>query len=348
MMATNLASSRRWLRLFAGSLGLVLSAIPLLASYHVASRILVGGEGDWDYLEPDPGSRRLYVTHETHVVVIDMDTLKIVGDVPNCPGMGGVALAPELNRGFTANGDDDTVTVFALDSLKPLARWKATGRRPNQIVYEPFTHRVVTFNSTGRNATVFAADTGAVLATLPLDGRTEFAALDGRGMLYDSLQDRAAVVAIDARTLKVTATYSVAPDSQPAGTVMDPLTRRIFVGCRSRSLLVLNADSGKVVARYPLGERNDAVKFDPVTRLALASNGDGTLTILREDGPNEFTLEPVVLTEFGARTMAVDRVSHRIFMPTADFGPAPAPTKDQSHPRRAPIPGTFRVLVLEP
>lgn len=316
--------------------------------YHVTARIQVGGSGAWDYLEPDPTARRLYVTHGDHVVVIDMDALKIVGDIPDCPGMGGVTLARDLNRGFTANGADDTVTVFALDTLKPLTRWKATGKRPNQILYEPTTKRLFTFNSTGRNATAFDAATGEVLGTIPLDGRTEFPAADGKGMIYDSLQDKATVVAINARTLKVTATYSLAPHKEPAGTTMDPLTRRIFVACRSQSFLVLDADSGKIIETFPIGARNDAAKFDSGAKLAFASNGDGTLNIVREENANTFTLLDTVQTEFGARTMAVDEKTHRLFLPTADFAPATAPTTDNPSPRRATVPDTFRVLVLEP
>src|SRR5258708_4054321 len=321
---------------------------PAHAGYHIVKKIHVGGEGGWDYLEPDPIARRLYVTHENHVVVIDMDTLKVVGDVSDCPGMGGVAIAHDLNRGFTANGADDTVTVFALDTLKQVAKWKATGKRPNQIIYEPFTKRLFTFNSTGRNATVFDASTGAVLATLPLDGRTEFAAFDGKGMVYDSLQDKATIVAIDARTLKVTATYPLSPHAQPAGTVMDPETRRIFVGCRSKSFLVLDADTGKILATYPIGERNDAAKFDPALKLAFASNGDGTMAVLHEDSADKSTLVEIAKTEFDARTMASYPKTHPLFLPSCDWGTAPQPTKENPYPKQPMVPDTFRVLVMEP
>lgn len=330
-------------------------ALPLLAltpsahaGYHIVRSIPVGGDGGWDYLEADAAARRLYIAHENTVVVIDMDSLKVVGEVANCPGMGGVALAPDLNRGFTANGTDDTVTVFALDTLKPLARWKATGKRPNQILYEPFTKRVFTFNSTGRNATAFDAATGQVLGTIPLDGRTEFPVADGRGMIYDSLLDKATVVAIDARALKVTATYSLAPHTEPAGTTMDPITRRLFVACHSQSFLVLDADTGKILATFSIGARNDAAKFDPGLKLAFASNGDGTLAVVREDNADKFTFVETVKTEFGARTMAVDPKTHRLFVPSADYEPAPATTSEKAATRRKMIPGSFRVLVLEP
>ena len=324
-------------------------AAPLAhAEYHVVQRIPVGGEGGWDYLETDAAARRLYVAHENTVVVIDMDSFKVVGEVPNCPGMGGVALAPELNRGFTANGAEDTVTVFALDTLKPLDHWKATGKRPNQILYEPSTKRVFTFNSTGRNATAFDAVTGKVLGTIPLDGRTEFPVADGKGMIYDSLQDKGTVVAIDARTLKVMATYPLAPDTDPAGTTMDPITRRLFIACRSQSFLVLDADTGKILAKFPIGARNDAAKFDPGLKLAFASNGDGTVAVLHEDGGDKFSLVETIKTETGARTMAVDPKTHRLFLPNADYTPAAAPTKENPNPRRQMVPGSFRVLVLEP
>lgn len=339
-------------RVFSSTAALALASIALTGvtrgEYHVVDRIQVGGAGGWDYLEPDVVARRLYITHEDHVVVIDMDSLKVVGDVPDCPGMGGVALAPELNRGYTGNGDDDTVTVFALDTLKAVGRWKATGKRPNQIIYEPATKRVFTFNSTGRNITAFDAVTGAVLGTIAVDGRTEFPAFDGRGMIYDSIEDKATVIAIDARTLEVTATYPLAPHAQPAGTVMDPQTRRIFVACRSQAFLVLDAGTGKILATFPIGARNDAAKFDAGLKLAFASQGDGTLAVVREDSADKFTLVETVTTEFGARTMAVDAKTHRLFLPSADFGPAPAPTKDAPNPRRPLVEGSFRVLVLEP
>jgi len=336
--------------LFAAAVALPLALVvtPARGGYHVTGKIEVGGEGGWDYLEPDAEARRLYVAHENHVVVIDMDTLKVVGDVPDCPGMGGVAIAHEFNRGYTANGSDDTVTVFALDTLKAVARWKATGKRPNQILYEPATKRLFTFNSTGRNVTAFDAKTGEVLGTINVDGRTEFPAFDGKGMIYDSLQDKGTVVAIDARKLQVTATYPLAPHTQPAGTVMDPETRRIFVACRSQSFLVLDADTGKILAAFPIGERNDAAKFDPGLKLAFASNGDGTLAVLHEDGPDKFTLVETVKTEFGARTMAVDPKTHRLFLPSADFAPARTPAAKNPNSRRPMVPGSFRILVLEP
>jgi len=321
---------------------------PAHAAYHVTAKIAVGGEGGWDYLEPDSIARRLYVSHEDRVVVIDMDALKVVGNVPDAPGMGGVALAPDLDRGFTANGDEDAVGVFELSSLKPVTKWKSTGKRPNQIAYEPATKRVFSFNSTGRNVTVFDAISGAVLGTIEVDGRTEFYAMDGKGMIYDSLQDKATVIAIDARTLNVVATYSLAPHAQPAGTVMDPVTRRIFVACRSKSLLVLDADNGTILSTFPIGERNDAAKFDPGLKLAFASNGDGTLAVLHEDSADQFTMVEIVRTEYGARTMAVDSKTHRLFVPSADFAPAAAPTADNPNPRRSMVPGSFRVLVLEP
>jgi DNA-binding beta-propeller fold protein YncE len=336
----------RRLRL-ASSLVFALVSTVARAEYHAIARIEVGGEGGWDYLEPDPISRRLFVTHKDHVVVVDMDTLAVVGDIPDSPGMGGVAIARDLNRGFTANGAEDTIGVFDLDTLKPIAKWKATGKRPNQIAYEPVTQRVFSFNSTGRNVTVFDAKTGAVLATLDVDGRTEFYAVDGKGMIYDSLEDKATVIAIDARAMRVVATYSVAPNEEPAGTTMDPVTRRIFVACHSKSFLVLDADTGKILATFPIGEGNDAVKFDPVTRLAFASNGDGTLTVVHEDDASTFSLVGTVMTEVGARTMAVDSKTHRVFLPSADFT-VPSATAENPKPRRTMIPGTFRVLVLEP
>jgi hypothetical protein len=321
---------------------------PAQAAYHIVKKIAVGGEGGWDYLEADSVGRRLYVTHQDHVVVIDMDELTVVGDIPDSPGMGGVALARDLNRGFTANGAEDTIGVFELDTLKPITKWKATGKRPNQIAYEPVTQRVFSFNSTGRNVTVFDAKTGAVLATLEVDGRTEFYALDGKGMIYDSLEDKATVIAIDAPSMRVTATYALAPNQAPAGTAMDSRTRRIFVACHSKALLVLDANTGRILASFPIGDGNDAVKFDPGSRMVFASNGDGTLAVVHEDDADRFSLVQTVTTEVGARTMAVDIKTHRVFLPCADFVPAGGSTGDNSKSRRTMVAGSFRVLVLEP
>lgn len=332
----------------AALLVLALAASAARAEYHVVSRVQVGGDGGWDYLEADPIGRRLYVTHGNHVVVIDLDKLTVIGDIPDSPGMGGVALARDLNRGFTANGAEDMVGVFELDTLKPIAKWKATGKRPNQIAYEPLTQRVFSFNSTGRNVTVFDAKTGAVLSTIEVDGRTEFYALDGRGTIYDSLEDKATVIAIDARSMKVTATYSLAPNEEPAGTAMDPKTRRIFVACHSKSFLVLNADTGKILASFAIGGGNDAAKFDPGLKLAFASNGDGTLAVVHEDGNDRYSLVQTVKTEVGASRMAVDTKTHRLFLPSADFVAAPPATPENPKPRRTVVAGSFRVLVMEP
>jgi DNA-binding beta-propeller fold protein YncE len=332
----------------AAALSFGLATIPAHADYHIVDSIQVGGAGGWDYLEPDPISRRLYVTHADYVVVLDMDTLKVIGEIHDSPGMGGVVFSRELNRGFTANGAEDAVGVFELDTLKPIAKWKATGKRPNQIAYEPTTKRLFSFNSTGRNATVFDANSGEVLSTIEVDGRTEFYAMDGKGMIYDALEDKATVIAIDAKAMKVIATYSLAPHAEPSGMAMDTKTRRLFVPTHSKSFLVLNADTGKILAAFPMGAGNDAAKFDPGLKFAFASNGDGTLTILHEDGGDKFSLAQSVKTEPGARTMAVDPKTHRVFMPTADFGPPPAATPEKPSPRGAVIPGTFRILVLEP
>jgi len=300
-----------------------LAEAPAHAAYHITAKITVGGEGGWDYLEPDSIARRLYVSHEDRVVVIDMDALKVVGNVPDAPGMGGVALAPDLDRGFTANGDEDAVGVFELSSLKPVTKWKSTGKRPNQIAYEPATKRVFSFNSTGRNVTVFDAISGAVLGTIEVDGRTEFYAMDGKGMIYDSLQDKATVIAIDARTLNVVATYSLAPHAQPAGTVMDPVTRRIFVACRSKSLLVLDADNGTILSTFPIGERNDAAKFDPGLGRVYIACSSGAISVIQEDDPDHFRKLEDFPVQKRVHSLAVDIETHRVYAPEQEENGTP-------------------------
>lgn len=314
-------------------------------AYHLIQKVTLGGEGGWDYLTVDPASRRLYISRGTHVMVVNADTLKIVGDIPNTNGVHGIAFAPKLGRGFTSNGRDGSVTIFDLKTLKTLGT-APTGSNPDCIVYDPATERVFTFNGGSNDATAISAATGKVLGTIPLGGRPEFAAVDGKGMVYDNLEDKSEVAAIDARTLTVKNHWSLSPEESPSGLAMDTRSRRLFAVCDGQKMAVVNADTGKVVAAPAIGNGPDAAGFDPATRLAFSSNGqDGTLTVVRENTPDSFTVAQTVPTQAGARTMALDAKTHRVFLVTATPGPA-AP--GQTGRRRSYVPGTFTLLVVGP
>ena len=316
------------------------------AAYHVASRWQVGGEGWWDYLEVDAATRRLFVSRGTHVMVVGLTDGSVVGDVPNTPGVHGIALAPELDRGFTSNGGDSTVTIFALRTLAPIATVHVTGRNPDAIVYDPATRRVFTFNGGSGDATAIDAASGAVAGTIALNGRPEFAAADGRGRVFANIEDSSVVVAIDARTLRVVSRWPLAPCEHPSGMAIDRAHERLFIGCHNRMMAVVNARSGKVIATLPIGAGVDADRFDPGTGLAFASCGDGTLTVVHEDAPDRYRVVQTVSTERGARTMALDERTHVVYTVTARFGPPPP----AGGPRRRPpmIPGSFTILALAP
>jgi len=314
--------------------------------YSVSKKVRVGGDGGWDYLTVDAAARRLYVTRGSHVMVFDADTVAVVGDIPDTAGVHGVALAPELSRGFTSNGRAGTVTAFDLKTLRPVGEWKVTGENPDAILYDGFTRRIFTFNGRSANATVLDAATGTVVATLPLGGKPEFATTDLAGRVYVNIEDTSEVVALDAARPAVLSRWPLKPCEEPSGMAIDRSSKTLFVGCGNRLAAVVDASSGKILATLPIGDGVDANAFDPGTGLAFSSNGEGTLTVMGRDGAGHYAVLQNVATEKGARTMALDEKTHRVFLVTAEFGPRPSPTAEQPRPRPPVVPGSFTVLVV--
>ena len=313
--------------------------------YHVITTYNVAGEGWWDYLTADSEARRVYISRGTHVAVIDADSGKTVGDIADTPGVHGIALAPEFGRGFTSNGREGAVSIFDIKTLAPTSKVKV-GDNPDAILYDPATKRVFTFNGRSQDSTVIDAASGNVLGTIKLDGKPEFAAADGRGTIYVNIEDKSELTAIDPNKQEVKVKWPLAPCEEPTGLSMDRKNRRLFVGCESKMMAVVDADSGKVLATLPIGEGVDATAFDPETGLAFASCGEGVLTVVKEESPDKFSVAENVPTKRGARTLALDAKTHNIFVVTADFGPPPAPTADNPHPRPAMLPDSFVVLVV--
>jgi len=328
------------------TLGLATAAPPGPSGYHVIKKISVGGEGFWDYLTFDGAAGRLYISHGTQVVVLDPASGQVVGNIPNTEGVHGIALAPELGRGFTSNGGSSTVTIFDIKTLKEIARVNTTGQNPDAIVYDPASRRVFTFNGRSNNATAIDAGSGTVAGTIELGGRPEYAVVDGKGRVYANLEDKSMVVALDSKQLNVESRWPLAPCEEPSGMAIDYDHRRLFIGCHNQMMAVVDADTGRVLATLPIGRGVDANRFDPGTQLAFSSNGDGTLTVIHEDSPERFSVVENVPTERGARTMDLDLKTHTLFLVTAEFGPPPPPTPDQPHPRPSIVPGTFKVLVV--
>ena len=329
-------------------LSVSLAAVALAAAgsgYHVVATYKVGGDGGWDYLTTDSEARHIYISRGTHVMVLDADSGKSVGDIADTPGVHGIALAPELGRGFTSNGREGMVSFFDIKTLATSSKVKV-GDNPDAILYDPATKRVFTFNGRSQDSTAIDAATGKVLGTIKLDGKPEFAASDAKGEIFVNIEDKSELVAIDPAKLEVKAKWPLAPCTEPSGLAIDRKHRRLFVGCDNKMMAVVDADSGKVLATPAIGDGVDATAFDDETGLAFAScGGDGVLTVVKEDSPGKFTAENVT-TQKGGRTLALDSKTHKVFVVSAQFGPRPAPTADNPRPRPPILPDSFVVLVV--
>jgi YVTN family beta-propeller protein len=289
------------------------------ADHQVTKKIPIPGQGGWDYLTVDEAARRLYVSHGTQVEVIDVDAEAIVGSIPKTPGVHGIAIAPGLGRGFTSNGQSSTVTIFDLKTLKEIAE-VPTGKKPDAIIFDPATSRIFAFNGGSDSATAIDAATGKVAGTIDLGGGPEFAAADGNGFVYDNLEDESLVLKINSRDLKVEQRWPTAPCASPSSMAMDRANRRLFLGCRNKLMAVMDADTGKVITTLPIGDHVDATAFDAETRLILNSNGEGTITVIRQDSPDKYSPVETVKTLPKAKTMALDPKTHRLFLSTAESG----------------------------
>jgi YVTN family beta-propeller protein len=329
-------------RVLLSALGALMPAAVVLAAatgYHITGEIQIGGEGGWDYLTVDSAARRLYVSHATHVVVVDLDTNKVVGDVPDTPGVHGIAIAAELNKGFISNGRGNNVTMFDLKTLKPIGEKIATGENPDDITYDKGTNRVFVFNGRSKSATVIDATTGKVVSTVPLPGKPEFAISDGKGHVYTNIEDTSELVEIDAAKATVTKKFSLNPCTEPSGMAYDAKNRRLFSVCSNRVMAISDPDAGKVVASPSIGAGSDGVAFDSGAGYAMSSNGDGTLTIVAQSGGKWDVLENIA-TERGARTIAVDEKTHKLYMPTAKTAPS------ATGGRATFVPNTFKVIIV--
>ena len=321
------------------------STTPGPSGYHLLKQITLGGEGGWDYITFDSPTRRLFISRQSKVIVLDVDSEKVVGEIPNTEGVHGIALAPEFNRGFTSNGRANTVTIFDLKTLAVIGTVQA-GTNPDAIVYDPASKRVFAMNGRSSNSTAIDAATGKVVATIPLSGKPEFAVADGDGHVYVNIEDKSEMWQIDSQKLTATTHWPLAPCKEPSGLAIDVEHHRLFSGCDNKMIAVVNADTGKVVATPPIGDGVDANGFDPGTEFVFSSNGEsGTLTVIHEDTPDKYSVVENVPTQKSARTMALDPKTHEVFLVAAQFGPRPAPTAETPHPRPPVLQNSFVVLI---
>ena len=331
------------------SLGALLCCFAATAqaqSYHVAKTFTLGGDGGWDYLALDTHGNRLFIARQDRVMVVDPETGALLGQIPGLNRAHGVAFDYAAGHGFATSGADSTVTMFDLKTLQVLGRTVAAVD-DDGILYDPATRHIFTMNGDAGSAAVLDGVTGKLLGTIDLGGKPEFGVSAGNGKVYVNLADKNEVAEVDARAMRVTRHWSIAPCEGPSGLAIDRHTMRLFSGCRSGVMAISDARAGKLVTTVPIGRGVDACRFDPDTRLAFASNGDGTLTVIREESPSRFTVVANVPTRRGARTMELNERSHQLYTVTADFGPTPAPTAEQPRPRPPVLPGTFALLVLD-
>jgi DNA-binding beta-propeller fold protein YncE len=322
---------------------------PAPPGYHVVRTAAVGGEGGWDYLTVDTAGRRLFVTRGTHVMVLDQDSLRVVGDLPGTSGVHGVAFDYALNRGFTSDGRDSTATVFDLKTLQPTSVVHLGAANPDAILFDPATQRVFTFNGRSASATAVNARSLAVEGQVPVGGKPEAGVADGRGTVYVNIEDKGEIAVIDSRALTVTRRIALPDCEEPSGLALDDAHHRLFSVCGNAKMVVVDAQSGALVAAVPTGPGTDGAAFDARTGTAFSSNGgDGTLTVVRAAGPSGYAAVQTVPTRRGARTIALDPRTGHVYVVTAEFGPAPAPTADNPRPRRTIVPGSFVVIEVAP
>ncbi len=309
----------------------------IIKTFHIASA------GGWDYLAADPGSNKLYVSHGTQVNILDKTSGDSLGVIENTTGVHGIAFNDALGKGYTSNGRLNNVTVFDLKTFKPLSQI-VTGENPDAIMYDPFSKTIITCNGRGKSLSIIDAATEKVVATVPLGGKPETAVSDGAGKLFVNLEDKNEIVAVDMKKFIVLNHWSLAPGDGPTGLVIDTKTKRLFAGC-DKLLIVLDAETGKVVDKLPIGDGCDGVGFDAERKLIFASNGEGTMTVIKENSNSDFKVLENVTTKKSARTIAVDGKTHLVYLPAADFEPLPANAPEKTRPKM--IAGTFQILVLD-
>jgi YVTN family beta-propeller protein len=328
--------------------GLNLRGQNINSEYSIVNKIHLQGDGGWDYLTVDEAGARLFISHGTMVQVLDLKTGQLAGTINETPGVHGIAIAQDLNKAFISEGRAASVKIINLQTLAVIADVKITGQNPDAIMYDQFSKKVFVFNGGSSNATVLDAATNEVTATIALEGKPEFPASDGNGKIYINIEDKSLISVIDVRSMKVEKSWPIAPGEEASGLALDNETHRLFAVCSNKLMVVVDALDGHVVTTLPIGSGCDGVKFDPVMKRAYSSNGEGTMTVVQELNKDSFKVVENVTTLPGARTLAVDIKTHHIYMPTAEYGPAPAATAENPRPRRTIKPDTFLVMDIAP
>jgi len=329
----------------AGLAGMVGAQDAGSGGYKVLQKVSLPGDGGWDFLTVENESRRLYVTHNNSVQVLDADSFKLIGTVQGIQRPHGVVLLPELGHGYVTSGDPGSVVVFDLKTLKRISEITAS-KDADVILYDEKSKKIFTFNGDSQNSTVIDPETDKVIKTVDLGGSPEVAVSDGKGSIFGNLEDKNIVYKMNSKTLKIAHRWPVAPGESPTGLAMDRKTKRLFIGCRNKLLVVMDATNGHVIKALPIGDHIDSTAFDPKIRTIFNSCGDGTLSVIHEDSANKYRVVENAVTEPSAKTMALDPKTGHVLLPAAKSLPPDKPTTDNPRPRRKNMPGTFHVLVV--
>jgi DNA-binding beta-propeller fold protein YncE len=326
--------------------GAVAMTAQAAGGYRLLQTIPVTGDEGWDHPTVDTSARRLYVTHGTHVVVIDVDSGNLVGKIENTPGVHFTVIDPELNRGFISNGGAARLTIFNTKTLETIGEVKSTGENPGPTVFDPATKRVFTFNLNSNTATVVDSKEGKVVGAFDLGGQPELVGTDAKGNVFANLVQKNIVLQIDSRQMRVGQTWPVSPCVGPRTMAVDQQNGRLFIGCANRRMVILDSNNGRTISSVSIGQGPDDSAYDPGTGLVYVSNGDGTVSIIRQESPDHYNVIETVKTAPGGRNMALDLKTKKIFLPLSDREPPPPPTAQNPNPRGNVIPGSFRVLVF--
>ena len=312
--------------------------------YKIRNTFTIEGDGGWDYIALDENTGRIFVSHSMVTNVVDSKSGKLISTIQNTNGVHGIALAQKENKAFISCGKDSTVSVINLVTLELITKIKVSGSNPDAILYDDFSNKVFVYNGHSSNATVIDAKTNVVVATIPLAGKPEFSVCDGNGKVYVNIEDKSLVTEINSATLKVENNWSTLPGEEPSGLALDNNAHRLFSVCDNKKMVIMDAQKGNIIAALEIGEHVDGCVFDPALKRAYTSNGEGTITVVQEENANKFSILTTITTKRGARTICIDTKTHHLFLPTAQYGEAPAPTSENPHPRASIKPGTFEII----
>jgi YVTN family beta-propeller protein len=322
--------------------GFVYSQTSAKGGYKIANKFHLEGDEKWDYLFSDDTSGRVYVSHGTMVQVVDEVKGTVIGKITGLDGVHGIAVAPALNKGFISTKNDNSVTIFDTKTFKVIKKIEVTGKSPDAIFFDSFSQKVFVFNGHSNNVTVLNAETNAIMATIALEGNPEASATDGKGKIFVNLEDASKIAVINTSTYKVENVWSIAPGSEPTGLALDNETHRLFSVCANKLMVVVDSETGKVITTLPIGEKCDGAAFDPALKCAYSSNGEGTVTVVKEVNKDSFVVSETIKTQKGAKTITLNRQTHHIYLTSADYGAQTGTAKAML------IPNTFAVIDIAP